>query len=142
MKKPRFIGLSAAYPQLIRKKLSSRCIRPWTMQSEKTNCVIICSKQRSKLTKNWQNKKNEKIDQRKNGFKPSPFRKGTRSHTDNNYSKQGPNASNGVKDTSTSNGGWNNTAKEVKCWGYNGPDHIYRNCPHNPNRKMAPINMQ
>ena len=31
-------------------------------------------------------------------------------------------------------------AKEVKCWGCNGP-HLYRNCPHNPNRKMAPINM-
>ena len=98
------------------------------MQSKNPNCVIICSKQRSELTKNWQNKKNEKIDQHKNGFKPSPFRKGTRSHTDNNYSKQDPNASNGAKDTSTSNGGWNNTAKEVKCWGCNG-SHLYRNYP-------------
>ena len=33
-------------------------------------------KQRSELTKNWKNKiKNEKSDQRKKGFKPSPFRK-------------------------------------------------------------------
>ena len=28
--------------------------------------------------------------------------------------------------------------KEVKCWGCNGP-HMYRNYPHNPNKKMDPI---
>ena len=48
--------------------------------------------------------------------------------------------SSGIRDTGTSNGGWNNIVKEVKCWGCNGP-HLYRNCSHNPNKKMAPINM-
>ena len=46
----------------------------------------------------------------------------------------------GIKGISTTNSGWNNAAKEVKCWGCNGP-HLYRNFPHNPNKKMAPINM-
>ena len=41
-------------------------------------------KQRSELTRNWKNKKNEKSDQRKKGFKTSPFMKGTRSHSDIN----------------------------------------------------------
>ena len=80
------------------------------------------------------------MDQRKKGFKPSPFRKGEKSHTDKKYSKQGANTSSGVKGINTSNGGSNTTTKEVKCWGCNGP-HIYRNCHHNPNRNMAPINM-
>ena len=45
-----------------------------------------------------------------------------------------------MKGTGTSIGGWNNNMKEIKCWGCNGP-HLYKNCPHNPNKKMAPISM-
>ena len=33
-------------------------------------------KQRLELSKNWKNKKNEKMDQCRKGLKPSPFRKG------------------------------------------------------------------
>ena len=80
------------------------------------------------------------MDQRKKGLKPSPFRKGSKSHIDNNYNKQGTYISIGVKGSNTSNGVGNNTLKEVKCQGCNGK-HLYRNCPHNPNRKMPPMNM-
>ena len=72
-------------------------------------------KQISELSRNWQNKKNENMDQRKKGFKPSPFRKGTTIHTDNNYSRQGSTNKNGVNGIVTSIGGWNNNSKEVKC---------------------------
>ena len=41
-------------------------------------------KQRLELSRNMQHKKNDKLDQRKKGFKPSPFRKGAKRHTDNN----------------------------------------------------------
>ena len=58
---------------------------------------------------------NEKINQRKKWFRTSPFRKGTKSHTGNNYSKQGVNVNIETKGIGRSNGGWNNTAKEVKC---------------------------
>ena len=54
------------------------------------------------------------MDQRKKGFKPSPFRKGTKGNTDNNYRKQATSVNNELKGTGTSNGGWNNTSKEVK----------------------------
>ena len=40
---------------------------------------------------------NEKLDQCKKGFKLSPFKKGTQSHMDNNYSKQGANVGSGVR---------------------------------------------
>ena len=78
------------------------------------------------------------MDQRRKGFKTSPFRKWTRSHIDNNYNRQGSTNNNGVKGIETSSGGWNNNSKEIKYWGCNG-SHLYMNCPHNPNRKMAPI---
>ena len=92
------------------------------------------------MTKKWQNSKNERMYQHKKIFKPSPFWKGEKIHIDNNYNKPSTTISSGIKGTSTSNSGWNNAAKEVKCWGCNGP-HLYINCPHNPNRIMAPINM-
>ena len=44
------------------------------------------------------------MDQRKKGFKPSPFRKGTRNHTNNNYSRKVSTNSNEVKGIKTSNG--------------------------------------
>ena len=80
------------------------------------------------------------MDQLKKGFKPSPFRKGEKSNTDNNYNKIGTTISSGIKCTGTSTSGWNNIDKEVKCWGCNRPQ-LYQICPHNPNKKMAPINM-
>ena len=48
--------------------------------------------------------------------------------------------SNGMKGIKNSNRGWTNNSKEIKCWGCNGP-HLYINCPHNPTKKMAPVNM-
>ena len=80
------------------------------------------------------------MDQPRKGYKPSPFRKGTRIHMDNNYNRPGSIVNNGTKGTRTLNSGWNNNMKEIKYWGCNGL-HLYRNCPHNPNRKMAPLNM-
>ena len=80
------------------------------------------------------------MDQGKKGFKPSPFRKGTRSHTDNNYNRPSSTNSNEVKGIRTSSGGWNNNSKKIKCWGCNG-SHLYRNCSQNPNIKMAPTRM-
>ena len=47
------------------------------IRKDKICCILF--KQRSKLTRTLQNKSNEKRDQRKEGFKPSPFRKVTRS---------------------------------------------------------------
>ena len=38
----------------------------------------------NKISKNWQAKKNEKIEQQKKGFKPSPFEKITRRFQGNN----------------------------------------------------------
>ena len=80
------------------------------------------------------------MDQCRKGFKPYPFRKGTRSHPDNNYNRKGSTNINGVKGIGNSSGGWNNNSKEIKCWGCN-RSHLYRNFPCNPNRKMAPISM-
>ena len=74
------------------------------------------------------------------GFKPSLFRKGTRSHTNNNYNRQGSTNNNGVKGFRTSSGGWNNSSKEIKCWGCN-RSHFYRNFPHSPNKKISSIKM-
>ena len=106
----------------------------------KAKLCYLLFKQRSKLSRNWKYKKNEKMDQCRKGYKPSPFRKGTRSHTDNNYNKSGSIINNGTKGTGTSNSGWNNNKKEIKCLGCNG-SHLYKNCPHNPNRKMDPVKM-
>ena len=47
---------------------------------------------------------------------------------------------NGMKGIGTSNSGWNRNSKEIKCWGCNG-SHFFRNFPHNPNIKMALVNM-
>ena len=47
------------------------------IRKDKICCILF--KQRSELTRTLQNKSNEKRDQRKKGFKPSPFRKVTRS---------------------------------------------------------------
>ena len=63
-----------------------------------------------------------------------------RIYTDNNYNRLGANPNNGTNGAKTFNSGGNNNSKEIKCWGCNGP-HIYRNYHHNPNRKMAPVNM-
>ena len=41
----------------------------------KAKLCYLLFKQISELSKTWQNKKNEKWDQHKKGFKPSPFRK-------------------------------------------------------------------
>ena len=80
------------------------------------------------------------LDQCKKGFKPSPFKKGTRGHTDNNYNRPSSTNRNGVKSIRTSSGGWNNRSKDVKCCGCNGP-HLYKNFPHNTKKNMAPISM-
>ena len=77
------------------------------------------------------------MDQHKKEFKPYTFRIGTKSHTNNNYNKPGTTTRSGIKGTRTSNSGWNNTMKEVKCWGCN-RHHIYRNCPHNPTKQWLP----
>ena len=45
-----------------------------------------------------------------------------------------------MKGIGTSNSGWNSKSKEIKCWGCNG-SHFFRNFPHNPNMKMAPVIM-
>ena len=65
-------------------------------------------KQRLELSRNWKHKKNENLNQRKKGFKPSPFRIGTRRNTDNNYNMPSSTNSNGIKGIETSSGGWNN----------------------------------
>ena len=74
------------------------------------------------------------MDQDRKGFKPSPFRKGTISYTNNNYNKSVSTINNGTKGTGTLNSGWNNNSKKIKCWGCNG-HHLYRKFPHNPKRK-------
>ena len=86
----RFIScLPAAYKEKIDFEM------PKTMDEAiiKANLFYHLFKQRSELTKSWKNKKNEKMDQRKKRFKPSPFTKGTRSHIVNKYSKHGANIS-------------------------------------------------
>ena len=89
------------------------------IRKSKWHCHLF--KQRSEVSKIWQHKKNENLDQCKKGFKPSPFQKRARSHTEKNYNKPISANSNGVKGIRTSNGGWNNNSKHVKCWGCNGP---------------------
>ena len=55
------------------------------------------------------------LDQCKKGFKTSPFKKGTRSHTDNNYNRPSSTNINDVKSIENSSGWWNNISKDVKC---------------------------
>ena len=73
-------------------------------QLERPSCATIC------LNKypNWvEVEKIKNIDQHRKGFKPTPFGKGTRGHTDKNYNRRGSTNSNGVKSIKTSTGGWN-----------------------------------
>ena len=77
-------------------------------------------KQRSELNKTWKNKKNEKRPAEER-IKPYPFRKGTRSYSDNNYNRPSSTTNNGTKGTRTFNSGGKNNSKEIKCWGCNGP---------------------
>ena len=62
------------------------------------------------------------------------------SYLDDNYKSSSSNLSNIVKHVETFSSAGNNSAKEVKCWGCDGP-HLYRNSPHNPNRKMNALNI-
>ena len=66
-------------------------------QSEKPSCVTICLSKDYNWLKTDKIKKNEKSDQRKKWFRPSPFSKGTRSYTDNNYNKPGTAKRSGIK---------------------------------------------
>ena len=53
------------------------------------------------------------MEQRRKVFKPSPFRKGTKSYTDNNYNRPNLIANSGSKSTRALNIGLNDTAKEL-----------------------------
>ena len=133
-------GLSVVCLRNIRKILSLTCLILWKKKLENPSCDTTYSNK----DWNWEEicniKKNEKWDQRKKGFNPSPFRKETRRYTDNNYNRPSSTNNNGVNGIGSSSGGWNNNSREIKCWGCNGP-HLYINFPHNPNKKMTPTSM-
>ena len=98
----RFIGY---LPPTYKENIEFDIRKPMDEEIGKEKLCYDLFKQWSALTKNWKNKKNEKSDQRKKGFKPSPFRKGTRSHTDKNYNRPSSTNSNELKGIRTSNGG-------------------------------------
>ena len=66
-------------------------------QLERPSFSTICLNKDPNWVEVGKIKKIEKIDQRRKGFKPSPFGKGTRGHTDKNYDKRGSINSNGER---------------------------------------------
>ena len=62
---------------------------PKTMDDaiRKSKLFFLQFKQWYELNKSCQHKKKEKQGQRKNVYKPSPFKKGTRIYSDNNYNR-------------------------------------------------------
>ena len=82
-------------------------LQQWMKQFERPSCATICLNKYPNWVEVGKIKKIEKIDQHRKGFKPTPFGKGIRGHTDKNYNKRGSTNSNGVKSIETSAGGWN-----------------------------------
>ena len=117
----KFVNLQCYVPYLRNEKASvysfMSCLPPTYKENiefdmtktmdEATRKAKLCYhlfKQRSEPSRNWQHKKNYKLDQRKKGFKPSPFRKGTRSHIDNYYIIPSSTNRNDVKSIENSSG--------------------------------------
>ena len=96
-------GLLLVYKE----KIGFEILQQWMKQLERPSCATICLNKYLNRVEVGKIKKIEKIDQRRKGFKPSPFGKGTRGHTNNNYNRRYSTNSNGVKSIETSNGGWN-----------------------------------
>ena len=71
----------------------------------KAKLCYLLFKQIHELSKTWKKKRIKNMDQCSKGFKPSPFRKGTRSYTNNNYNRSCPTTNNGTKGTRTFNSG-------------------------------------
>ena len=94
-------------PPVYKKKIVFEIPEQWMKQLERPSCATICLNKDPNWAKVGKIKKIENIDQRRKGFKPSPYGKGTRGHTNKNYNKRGSTNSNGVKSIENSSGGWN-----------------------------------
>jgi hypothetical protein len=64
---------------------------------EKIGYVMNKYKQRSENQKAWREKKQDKINQRKKGFKPPPFHNMSKGYQENNFSKNSPQIQGGNK---------------------------------------------
>ena len=106
MKNLRYTVLSVVYPKN-KEKVVFEFLQQWMKQLERPSCATICLNKYPNWVEVGKIKKIEKINQRRKGFKPSPFGKGTRGHTDKNYNRRGSTNSNGVKSIKNSSGGCN-----------------------------------
>ena len=94
-------------PLVYKKKIVFEILQQCMKKLERPNCATICLNKYPNWVEVGKIKKIENIDQRRKGFKPSLFGKGTRGHTDKNYNKWGSTNINGVNSIKTSSGGWN-----------------------------------
>ena len=110
VEKDKVYSFISCLPPVYKKKIVFEIPQQWTMQLERPSCATICLNKDPNWVEVEKKKKFEKIDQRRKGFKPSPFGKGTRGHTDKNYNRWGSTNSNGVKSIETSSGRWNSNS--------------------------------
>ena len=107
VEKAKVYGFISCLPPVYKKKIVFEIIQQWMKQFERPSCATICLNKYPNWVEVGKIKKFEKIDQRRKGFKPTPFGKGTRGHTDKNYNMRGSTNNNGVKSIKNSSGGWN-----------------------------------
>ena len=107
VEKAKVYSFISGLPLMYKEKIVFEILQQWMKQLERPSCATICLNKYPNWVEVGKIKKIEKIDQRKKGFKPTPFGKGTRGHTDKNYNKRGSTNRNGVKSIETSTGGWN-----------------------------------
>ena len=107
VEKAKVYSFISCLPLVYKENIVFEIIQQWIKQLERPSSATICLNKYPNWVEVGKIKKIEKIDQRRKGFKPSPFGNGTRGHTDKNYNKRGSTNSNGVKSIETSNGGWN-----------------------------------
>jgi hypothetical protein len=86
-------------------------------------------KKRVEFPKTWKDKKQDRMNQRKKGYQPTPYQDATKSFPRKDFHSNHPNTQGSGKlvNLGTKKFG-DNSHKELKCWECGEP-HLRRNCP-------------
>jgi hypothetical protein len=87
-------------------------------------------KQWSKFPKAWKDKKQDRMNQRKKGYQPTPYQNATKIFPRKYFHSNNPNTQGGGKPVNLGTKKFGDNPREpLKCWECGEP-HLRRNCPH------------
>jgi hypothetical protein len=86
-------------------------------------------KQRAEFPKAWKDKKQDRMNQRKKGYQPAPYRNTTKSFSRKDFHSNLPNTQGSGKPVNLGMRRFGDNSHEpLKCWECGEP-HLRRNCP-------------